>query len=286
MAVARERAWYSDSLMAPERTGTTGGRSAGRLAAPAAGGSPPIRRAHRAQRSSTMSTRQGVVLVAVVLTLFTAATVGATEALTKHQTTRRTLPRPIERVVVTADAGNVRLVAARAQRVTLIAERRWLWRKPHVRARLEGPILRVAADCPQVGVMDRCAADLELRVPFDTDVTVRGGAGDIHAGGPAGHVELRPGAGDVTGDELVPVSLDAATNAGDLNPRFATSPVSVRARSSAGDVSITVPAGEYRVDTASAAGSDEVQGVLRNDRSFRRIAARTQAGDVMVRGEG
>src|SRR3954452_19264919 len=233
-----------------------------------------------------MSTARVVVVVAVVLTLFTAASVGATEALTKHQTTERTLPRPIDRVVVTADAGNVRLVAARAQRVTLIEKRRWLWRKPHVRAQLQGPILRVAADCPEVGVMDRCAADLELRVPFDTDVTVRGGAGDIDADGLAGHVELRTDAGDVSGDHLVPVSLDAATNAGDLDLRFITSPVSVRARSDAGDVDIRVPAGEYRVDTSSAAGSDEVAGVLRNDSSHRRIDARTQAGDVMVRGEG
>jgi putative adhesin len=233
-----------------------------------------------------MSTGKVAIVVALVLTLFTAATVGAAEALTKHQTTQRTLPRPIERVVVTADAGNVKLVAARAQRVTLIERRSWLWRKPHVRARLEGPILRVAADCPHVGVLDRCAANLELRVPSDTDVTVHGGAGDIHADGLAGHVELRTDAGDVSGDELVPVSLDAATNAGDLNLRFATSPVLVRARSDAGDVNITVPAGEYRVDTASAAGSDEVRGVLRNDSSHRRIDARTQAGDVMVRGEG
>jgi len=233
-----------------------------------------------------MSTGRVVVVVAVVLTLFTGAAVGAVEAMTKRQTTMRTLPRPIDRIVITAASGDVRLVAARAQRVTLVASRKWLWRKPHVTARTVGGVLRVAADCPEVGVLDRCTADLELFVPFDTDVTVQGGDGDIRADGLAGHVELRTDAGDVSGRDLVPATLTAATDFGDLDLRFATSPVKVRARSKAGDVDVTVPAGEYRVDTASASGSDEVRGVLRNDRALRRIDAFAEVGDVMVRGEG
>lgn len=233
-----------------------------------------------------MSTGKVVLLVALALTLLTGVAVAATEALTKRQTTTETLSRPVEQVVVNADAGDVRLVAARAQRVTLVSRRRWLWRKPHVHVRLTGSTLEVRAECPEIGVMDRCAADLELRLPFDTDVTVRGGSGDIRADGLAGHVQLRTDAGDVSGAELVPVSLLAATKAGSLDLAFATSPVSVTATSDAGDVTVTVPAGEYRVDTMTRAGDVRVQGVLRNDRSFRRIEARTDAGDVTVRGEG
>ena len=148
-----------------------------------------------------------------------------------------------------------------------------------------GSTLEVRADCPQVGVMDRCTADLELRVPFDTDVTVDGGAGDISVDGLAGHVTLRTEPGDVTGRNLVPVSVTASTDVGDLDLAFATSPVDVRASSDAGDVDVQVPPGEYRVDTVSKAGSDEVGGgVLRNDRATRRIVARADAGDVLVHG--
>jgi hypothetical protein len=194
--------------------------------------------------------------------------------------------RPVDEVVVTADAGNVRLVAARADRVTLIDHRRWLWRRPTVTTHLSGSTLEVRAVCPKVGILDRCAADLELRLPFDTDVLVRGGSGDIVADGLAGHVQLHTDAGNVTASNLVPVSLVAATKAGSIDLAFATSPVSVSATSEAGDVTVAVPSGEYRVDTATDAGDDRVAGVIRNDRSFRHIEAHTRAGDVTVRGEG
>jgi hypothetical protein len=232
-----------------------------------------------------MSTGKVFVLVAVALTAFSGVAVAATEALTKRATHERTLMRPVDRVVVRADDGDVKLVAARAPRVTLVSRERWLWRQPHVSTVQHGSTLDVRADCPNVGVMDRCTADLELRVPFDTDVTVDGGAGDISVDGLAGHVTLRTGAGDVTGRNLVPVSVTASTDVGDLDLSFATSPVDVRASSDAGDVDIQVPPGEYRVDTVSNAGADEVGGgVLRNDRATRRIVARADAGDVLVHG--
>jgi hypothetical protein len=48
---------------------------------------------------------------------------------------------------------------------------------------------------------------------------------------------------------------------------------------------VTVPAGgEYRVDATTAAGDVNVEGVVRNDRSLRSIAATADAGDVTVRG--
>jgi len=47
---------------------------------------------------------------------------------------------------------------------------------------------------------------------------------------------------------------------------------------------ITVPEGEYRIDTATDAGDVTLDGVLRNDRAVRRIVAETRAGDVTVRG--
>lgn len=236
--------------------------------------------------AQSMPTAKVVLLVALALTLITGVAVGATEALTKRQTDTRTLMRSVDTVFIDAEAGDVRLVAARADRVTLVSDRRWLWRKPKVTTRLTGSTLDVRAECPEVGVLDRCAADLELRLPFDTDVIVRGGSGDIEADGLAGHVQLRTDAGDISGRDLVPVSLLAVTKAGGIDLAFSTSPVSVRASSDAGDVTVAVPPGEYRVDTATDAGDVRVQGVLRNDRSFRRIEARTDAGDVTVRGEG
>ena len=52
------------------------------------------------------------------------------------------------------------------------------------------------------------------------------------------------------------------------------------------DVAITVPEGEYRIDTATDGGDVTLDGVLRNDRAVHRIIAETRAGDVKIRGRG
>ena len=232
-----------------------------------------------------MSTGKVFVVVALALTAFSGVAVAATEALTKRATHERTLMRPVDRVVVRADDGDVKLVAARAPRVTLVSRERWLWRQPQVSTSQHGSTLEVRADCPKVGVMDRCTADLELRVPFDTDVTVDGGGGG-HLGRRAGrprHAAHRRRRRD--GPQPRARLGDGLDRRGQPRPGLRHEPgrrAGVLGRRRRG---VQVPPGEYRVDTVSKAGSDEVGGgVLRNDRATRRIVARADAGDVLVHG--
>jgi hypothetical protein len=233
-----------------------------------------------------LSTPRLVLLVAAVLFALCVVAFAATEAATKDQTTTRTIGGRVERVLIHADAGDVRLVGSTAPQVKVRTERRWLWRKPTVRASQRGELLELRGDCPGTTVMDRCSADFVVEVPFAVDVQVDGDAGDIEIDDIAGNLRLRTNAGDISGSGLVPATVRSHTDAGDIDLAFDTSPALVDALSDAGDVSLTVPPGEYRIDTAADSGDVTLDGVLRNDRAVRRIIAQTKAGDVSVRGRG
>jgi DUF4097 and DUF4098 domain-containing protein YvlB len=114
---------------------------------------------------------------------------------------------------------------------------------------------------------------------------VQGDSGDISAERLAGHLQLTTNSGDVSGQDLNPISVRANTDAGDVELDFTTQPVSVSANSDSGDVDVAVPrGGEYRVDATTDAGDVNVEGILRNDRALRSISATADAGDVTVRG--
>ena len=232
-----------------------------------------------------LSTPRLVLLVSGVLLVVCGAAVGVSEALTNKRTTSQTIAEHIERVVVRAGTGDVDLHGTQSPRVMVRAELRWMWRKPRLSTRVSGSTLFVGAECPNSTTLNRCKADLDLAIPFDADVVVRGDSGDIAAERLAGHLELTTDSGDVRGRDLNPTAVTATTDAGNVDLDFSTQPVSIRANSDSGDVNVTVPAGgEYRVDAMTDAGDVAVQGILRNDHAGRTIRATAEAGDVTVRG--
>lgn len=226
-----------------------------------------------------------MLLVFGVLVVVCGIAVGVSEAFKHDRTTTTTYSRHIERVVVRASTGAVHLHGTAAPRVMVRQELQWLWRRPHVQTSVTGSTLTVSARCPDGGPINRCKADLDLAIPFDADVAVQGDSGDIAAERLAGHLQLTTDSGDVTGNDLNPISVRATTDAGNVALGFSTQPVSVSANSDSGDVEVTVPAGgEYRVDATTDAGDVTVEGILRNDRALRSISATADAGDVTVRG--
>jgi DUF4097 and DUF4098 domain-containing protein YvlB len=232
-----------------------------------------------------LSTPRLVLLLTGVLLVVCGIAVAVSEALTHERTTDATIARHIERVVIRADTGHVNVRGSEGSRVMVRQKLRWLWRKPRVSTRVDGSTLTVSARCPVSSTLNRCKADLDLAIPFDADVVVRGDSGDISAERLAGHLELTTDSGNVAGRDLNPTVASATTDAGNVDLEFSTQPVSVHANSDSGDVDVTVPAGgEYRVDATTDAGDVEVQGILRNDHAGRTITATADAGDVTVRG--
>jgi hypothetical protein len=236
-------------------------------------------------RPMSLSTPRLVLLVAGVLLVVCGLAVGVSEAFKHDRTTTTTISRHIERVVIRAGTGHVKLEGTEAPRVMVRENLQWLWRRPHVRTSVRGSVLSVGARCPDTGTVNRCKADLDLAIPFDADVIVRGDSGDISAERLAGHLQLTTDSGDVNGRDLNAITARATTNAGNVDLDFTTQPVSVSANSDSGDVLVTVPVGgEYRVDATTDAGDVNVEGILRNDRALRSISATANAGDVTVRG--
>lgn len=234
-----------------------------------------------------ISTPRLVLLVGAVLLAVCGVALAVSELLKHDRTTTSTISRHIERVVVHAGTGNVRLEGTDAPRVTVRTTQRWLWKEPTIRMTVRGATLTLSGSCPTTGPVNRCKADLALAIPFDADVVVEGDTGDVSAERLAGHLELTTDTGNVRGDQLNPISVHAVTEAGNVDLDFSTEPVSVTATSSAGNVHVTVPGGgEYRVDATTEAGDVSVEGVLRNDRALRSISASADAGNVTVRGRG
>jgi DUF4097 and DUF4098 domain-containing protein YvlB len=232
-----------------------------------------------------LSTPRLVLLVSGVLLVVCGVAVGVSEALTNERTINATIAEHIEHVVVRADTGNVDLHGTQSPRVTVRGDLRWMWRKPRLSTHVSGSTLFVSAECPTSTTLNRCKADLDLAIPFDADVVVRGDSGDISAESLAGHLQLTTDSGDVEGRKLNPTTVTATTDAGNVDLDFSTEPVSIRANSDSGDVDVTVPAGgEYRVDATTEAGDVAVEGILRNDHAGRTIRATADAGDVTVRG--
>jgi DUF4097 and DUF4098 domain-containing protein YvlB len=232
-----------------------------------------------------LSTPRLALLLTGVLLVVCGVAVGVSEALTHERTTDTTLERHVERVIVMADTGHVNLTGSESSRVTVRQKLRWIWRKPRVSTHLAGATLTVSAECPGSSSLNRCKADLDLAIPFDADVVVRGDSGDISAERLAGHLELTTSSGNVAGRDLNPTVAKATTDAGNVDLEFSTQPVSVHANSDSGDVTVTVPAGgEYHVDATTNGGDVKVEGILRNDHAGRSITATADAGDVTVQG--
>lgn len=233
----------------------------------------------------TISTPRLVALVALALFVVCLAAFAASELLKHTQRSTTMLPRHIERVVVDADSGRVRLQGGEGNRVVVEQDLQWLWNRPHVSMHMTGSVLHISSSCPKGGPVNRCKADLGLTLPFDADVKVTNDAGDIRAERLAGHLELATNEGDIRGMDLNPVSVYADTDAGAVDLDFSTQPVTVSATSNAGDVDVDLPAGgEFRVDATTSAGDVQVSGIVRNDRALRSITASTDAGNVQVRG--
>ena len=88
----------------------------------------------------------------------------------------------------------------------------------------------------------------------------------------------------------VQVSMAVPT---DLSPDFGSNgiaranPASVSAddadtKSSSTNVTVTVPRGDYAVDTHTDSGDRKIDGITRNDHSPKPIQARTDSGDVSL----
>jgi hypothetical protein len=186
----------------------------------------------------------------------------------------------VGRVEVDSDAGALRLVAG--EQASVEQDLRWTGdARPQVEHRLDGDVLRITVRCPGDD-RERCQAGLVVTVPAAASARAELAAGGIDVSGITGEQALRTSSGGVQGSGLGPGAVDASSNAGSVDLRFAAAAPDVTAESTAGSVTVRVPAGPvYDVTAETTAGSTEV-GVPDQPGADHRITARSTAGSVTV----
>jgi putative adhesin len=238
-----------------------------------------------------------LIVVAVVLFLFGAGK--AAGLLTQHTDTHMRTLAAAPTIVVAAETGDVKIVAADRSDIRLtIKEQRSMWGGGHANVFGDARGLRLEDRCDSLpAIDDPCDVSFRLEVPRTTAVRLSDGTGDVHAENLEGRAELRSGTGDLhvtgmagplrlhtdTGDVHVEapasdISVQTATGNIDV---VATRPRTIRAQADTGDIALVVPDLTYAVDARSDT-SDEIVDVRVDGASPRTLQAHSETGDVVV----
>jgi hypothetical protein len=224
-----------------------------------------------------------VIAGGVVVCLLTAfAGIFAVNTLFDNEKTEKfAVTEPVQKLVVAADAGDVKVVATDADRVTVRRTTHWVTSEPKPTMSVSRGVLRLADDCGGWTTF-RCESSYRIEVPRGLAVDVKASSGDVDVRGLTGAVTLASNAGDVSGDELAGARLRAKSNSGDVRLGLVSSPSSVEALSNSGDVDVDLPRGEYALETHTDSGDTSVHGIVRYDRADHAVEARSNSGDVTV----
>lgn len=265
----------------------------GRAAHPPAGGfskvgmvrgGPAVPR-RRGARSTfpRVSTARIVALAALTLLVLSGSAFGASELLHRDARSHAVITRPVHRIVVDSDSGDVEIRAGLTSDVMVDRHDTWLIDRPTVRERYAGGTLTIGIKCGKLMSVLRCRSDLVIDAPPEIDVVVRARSGDVDLRGLSGRADIATRAGDIRTHRLNPVTVNANTDAGNVSLDLVGQPARAAARSNAGNVDVVVPYGPYHVDANTDAGKVKVQGVIRDDLAPQTIDAATGAGDILVR---
>ncbi len=257
-------------------------------------------------------------LLAVFGTLCSAVQVAGWTIGSAEHTSHQVIPGPVRELRVDAGQGDVTVVPALGEDITIDSRAEGSLRTPRLRTVVNGNNVEVTGGCPTI-VFWHCGAEIVIHVPSGTAVNVEAASGDLSATGIsadvrlvtnsgdvqavglsgdaylrtssgdvvgrelAGPAELRSSSGDVFATGLGTGAIRARTSSGDVALRFASIPTLADAETSSGDAMITVPRGptEYHVMLETNSGDREF-GVLQDDNSPHLLSARTSSGDAIA----
>jgi hypothetical protein len=176
----------------------------------------------------------------------------------------------------------------------------YVFKKPGSGAKVEDGVLKLESDCGglRLGV---CTVDYRVAFPADVPVKVQNSGGavvvrssksDVHIVTESGNVTIEDSYGRITaetksgsvkGTAVSSRNLNATTESGDVDLRFASSPNDVVSESESGDVRVVVPKSttNYDVEAASQSGKTVTE-ITRDQSSPFKIRARSESGAVTV----
>jgi hypothetical protein len=154
-------------------------------------------------------------------------------------------------------------------------------RRASARRDVTGGVLRLRSRCPEI-VLASCSASYRVSVPDNIPVTVRTSSGDVRFSAYRGSATIATTSGNISVGGYCGFRLQARAESGSVNASASCSPERLVLRSRSGDVHAIVPAGRYRVDADSDAGSRRVAGLTPTEDSPFQIQALSSAGDVDI----
>jgi hypothetical protein len=248
--------------------------------------------------------KKSLIALTVLLVLAVPAGIALLSvALDRTKVRTHTVSAPIREIVVNAHDGDVELVSGGAV-VAVRETQHYVKTQPQLHQDIADGVLTLDSHCSGA-FWQTCYADLRVGVPAGVKVTVDADSGDVQAHGvdvpdaqlrtDSGNVAVRlagtqqrvwarSGSGDVHVASADARSVDAQTDSGNVTVDVRSNLGSVSAQSDSGGVDVAVPAGDYAVQAGSDSGRVDVDGLVRDDRAPRSILARTDSGDVTLRG--
>jgi hypothetical protein len=154
-------------------------------------------------------------------------------------------------------------------------------RRPSARRDVSGGVLRLRSRCPET-VLSSCSANYRVTVPDNIPVIVRTSSGDVRFSAYRGSADIATTTGDIAVGGYCGFLLQARAESGDVLASASCAPERLVLRSRSGDVRAIVPAGRYRVDADTDAGTRRVIGLTAADDAPFQIQALSSAGDVDV----
>jgi Fe2+ transport system protein FeoA len=240
--------------------------------------------AHPAGMRSAPRLALGVAIGVASVALLAAGVLAVVSTVFRHtERSSHVLRGDVSSVVVEVASGDVALRSGPAGRVTVAEKRRYWLRKPKLELSLARGVLTVRVECSWFG--PDCSDDLRITAPPGVDAAVVDvDSGDVSLRAfDAGRVVARTDSGDVS-VRSAPGALDVRADSGDVAVALLVAPRALSAHTDPGDVDLDVPSDRYRVVADADSGDVSLDGLLRDDRAVRHIDARSDSGDVTVRG--
>jgi hypothetical protein len=154
-------------------------------------------------------------------------------------------------------------------------------RRPRITRSVRDGVLRIGSRCPDT-VLSTCSASFRIAVPDNVLVNARTSSGAVTISGLNGSARVATDSGAVAIDGFCGFTLVVTSASGDVQSAADCSPDRMELRSGSGDVRAVVPAGRYRVDAHSDAGSERVRGLTEADDASFTVQALSGSGDVTV----
>lgn len=185
----------------------------------------------------------------------------------------------IQRVVITADVGDLRVVGGQRQNAAVERSVNGWKGGIELSSLAEEGTLYLTARCTSwLG----CRVDTELEVPAGAVVEVDLGQGDVALVDLEGPIALAVSAGQVTGEGLRADEVSVTLSSGDLSLYFDRAPALVEAALAAGDVAVDLPAATVDVDADLAGGELNLQGLVSSEDAPSRVDVISAGGDLSI----